>query len=164
MQRPEGFRSLADMLAECNLPGEPQMFCESESTPDAAEPGDAAEAEAEAEAARDLRLFHARIAENVESAVEMLLADIAADVLARELQIAPAVIQSIVAHALQRFAQEKPLRVRLNPCDAGRVCCELPVVPDQGLREGDAVIELRDGWVDISLGSRLANVLVRAQR
>jgi flagellar biosynthesis/type III secretory pathway protein FliH len=119
-------------------------------------------AEAEAAIVRDLHLFHACIAEGVEAAVELLLSDIAADVLARELQIAPAEIESIVRRALERYAQEQPLRVRLSPSEAARISCSVPIVADECLREGDAVIELRDGSIDASLGVRLACVLERA--
>lgn len=160
MQKPESFRSLAGMLAGCEMPEEIAAPEEDGPVPETME----CEERAESEAAilRDLRLFHARIAEGVEAAIDTLLADIAADVLARELQIAPADIEVIVERALQRYAQEQPLRVRLSPCQAGRIACSVPVVADERLREGDAVVELRDGSVNASLGVRLACVLERA--
>lgn len=162
MQRPESFRSLADMLAGCEVREEMEAPEEDTPAPETIECEE--RAEAEAAIVRDLRLFHARIAESVEAAVDTLLADIAADVLARELQIAPAAIEAIVARALQRYAQEQPLRVRLSPCEAERIACGVPIVADERLREGDAVIELRDGSVDASLGVRLACVLEHAER
>lgn len=160
MQRPEGFRSLAEMLAAYE---DRQEIAAPEEEAAAVETIECDErAEAEAAILRDLRLFHARIAEGVEAAVHTLLADIAADVLARELQIAPAAIASIVEGALQRYAQEHPLRVRLSPGEAARIACSVPVVADERLREGDAVIELRDGSVHATLGVRLGCVLERA--
>ncbi len=114
-----------------------------------------------AELARDVRLFHARIIEAVEDAVEMLVTDIAADVLGRELLLEPAGIEAIIDRALQRFAAEEPLRVRVHAQDVERLKCGVPVVADTQLRPGDAIIELRSGSVDASLGVRLA-ALVQA--
>jgi flagellar assembly protein FliH len=108
---------------------------------------------------RDVRLFHARIIEAVEAAVETLVTDIAADVLARELLLAPAEIEAIVDRALSRFAAEEPLRVRMHAEDVTRLHCGIPVLADEALRPGDAVIELRNGSVDASLGVRLASLL-----
>ena len=110
-------------------------------------------------AVRDLRLFHARVIEAVEAAVETLVGDIAADVLGRELLLAPAGLEVIVDRALQRFASEQPLRVRVHPDDACGLNCGVPVVADARLRRGDAAIDLRDGSVDTSLGVRLAAIV-----
>lgn len=108
---------------------------------------------------RDLRLFRARIAEAVETAAELLIGDIAAEVLARELELAPANLHRIVDRALQRYFSEEPLRVRVHPADAATIECGVPVVADDGLLRGDAILELRDGYVDARLGVRLATVL-----
>lgn len=113
------------------------------------------------ELVRDVRLFHARVIEAVDAAVERIVADIAADVLARELLLAPADIDAIVDRALRRFAAEEPLRVRVHPDDAARLHCGVPVIGDPSLRCADAILELREGSVDASLGVRLA-ALVRA--
>jgi flagellar biosynthesis/type III secretory pathway protein FliH len=103
-------------------------------------------------------LFHARVIEGVEAAVETLLTDVAADVLGRELLLAPADLKTIVNCMIQRYLSDEPLRVRVHPSDAG-FSCALPVVPDERLRSGDAVMELRCGTVDAALGVRLATVM-----
>lgn len=159
LQTPEQFRSLAATLlaARAPGPGEPAFEIVQEIVQAVADEPD----DDEVELARDVRLFHARIIEAVEAAVEMLVADIAADVLARELSLAPVEVDAIVDRALQRFAAEEPLRVRVHADDLPRLECAVPAVADARLRPGDAVIELRAGTVDLSLGVRLAS-LVRA--
>ncbi len=108
---------------------------------------------------REMRLFRARIIEATEAAVETLVADIAADVLARELRLAPADVETIVDRALQRFFEDEPLRVRVHADDALNVECGVPLVTDAKLQRGDAVIELRTGTIDARLGVRLATLL-----
>ena len=160
LQTPEHFRSLAATLLAARTPAidEPPLEIVEEIVHDDVmhDAGDD-----ELELAREVRMFHARVIEAVEAAVETLVNDIAADVLGRELAIEPVEIEAIVDRALQRFASEEPLRVRVHPDDVVRVACGLPVVADARLRAGDAVIELRNGSVDASLGIRLS-ALVRA--
>lgn len=108
---------------------------------------------------REMRLFRARIIEATEAAVETLVADIAADVLARELLLAPADVETIVDRALHRFLADEPLRVRVHAGDVPSVHCDVPLVADETLRPGDAVIELRTGTIDATLGVRLATLL-----
>jgi flagellar biosynthesis/type III secretory pathway protein FliH len=110
----------------------------------------------EVQLGKDVRLFHARVIEAVEAAVETLLEDIAAEIVGRELELQPVHIGAIVDRALQRLAGEEPLRVRVHADDAARVRCGVPVVEDAHLRPGDAVIELRDGITDLTLGARFA--------
>lgn len=155
MQTPDDFISLAS-----------QMRAQREPEPEAEVPGLAFEEEPdepyaieERELVREVRLFRARIAEALEQTLRTLLCDIAAEVLARELQLAPADIAAIAARVLERFAQEEPLRIRANPGDAARVDCGIPVVEDPRLPQGDVVIELRDGAIVSSLGLRLDAVL-----
>lgn len=165
LQTPERFRSLAATLlaARTPAPDEPALELVEEDDTIAAQDdhGDDEPDDDELELAREVRLFHARVIEAVEAAVETLVADIAADVLGRELLLEPADIEAIVDRALQRFAAEEPLRVRVHAEDASRLNCGVPVAADMRLRRGDAVIELRNGSVDASLGVRLAT-LVRA--
>lgn len=164
MQTPERFRSLASTLlaARTPAPDEPAFeIVEELLEPHDDHVDDPQDTEDELELAREVRLFHARVIEAVEAAVEALVADIAADVLGRELLLEPVDIERIVDRALQRFAAEEPLRVRVHAEDAARLGCGLPVVTDMRLRPGDAVIELRNGSIDASLGVRLA-MLVRA--
>jgi flagellar biosynthesis/type III secretory pathway protein FliH len=111
------------------------------------------------EAMREVRLFGARVAEALDSAVEQMLCDVASDVLGRELVLTPADVERIVDRALRRYAAEEPLRVRVHPDDAAKLQCGVPVLADAQLRRGDAIVELRDGFIDASLGVRLDAVL-----
>ncbi|HEY9180016.1 MAG TPA: FliH/SctL family protein [Candidatus Baltobacteraceae bacterium] len=112
--------------------------------------------------AREVRLFHVRVIEGVEAAVERIVTDIAADVVARELLLEPADIEAIVDRALQRFSRKEPLRVRVHREDAPRVNCGFPVAADDALRPGDAIVELRTGSVNASLGVRLSAIVAAA--
>lgn len=149
MQTPEGFRSLADLLRSREPPADD---LESVQGREEIAPPD------EVEAARDVRLFRARIAEAVDSAVIVLCEDIAAEIVGRELQLAPAEIGAIVQRALKRYHSEGIARVRVHPDDASSMPCEA-VVCDPGLRRGDAVLDVATGSIDVSLGVRLDSVL-----
>ena len=107
---------------------------------------------------RDVRLFRAHVAEAVDASVQLLLQDIAADVLARELQIAPADIAAIVQRVITRFDADEPLRVRVSQSEHA-VDVDIPLLIDPELRAGDAIIEFASGSVDARLGTRLACVL-----
>ena len=113
----------------------------------------------EVAAAREIRLFMARAAEALECTIEMLRTDAAAEILGRELQMAPADLRAIVARTIQRYALEAPVRVRVHPDDLVALDGEFPVVADPELRRGDAVLEVRGGAIDASLGVRLDSVL-----
>lgn len=164
MQTPEQFRSLASTLIAQRKPAEDEpafSIVEDAIDPimdEVVDTGEADESDESADLLRDVRLFHARIIEAVEAAVETLAGDIAADVLGRELLLAPADMEAIVDRALQHYACEQPLRVRVHESDAAMTCA-VPVVPDARLRPGDAVIELRNGAVDASLGMRLTTLM-----
>lgn len=109
----------------------------------------------------DARRFRAALAECVTGCVDDVLRDIAGDVLARELLLAPSDVAAIVAQAIERYGIE-PVRVRVRREDfsiAKR--CGIPCVVDDALRGGDAVIETRYGSIDASLGVRLERVLAR---
>lgn len=178
MQTPERFRSLAATLIAARAPAPDEPAFEIVEELERASRSSAALRQAQdeqayaqddgewgddlLELAREVRLFQARVIEAVEAAVETLVGDIAADVLGRELLLAPADIDAIVDAALERFVSEEPLRVRVHPEDVPRLACGVPVVADAGLRPGDAVIELRRGSVDASLGVRLATLLQAA--
>lgn len=105
--------------------------------------------------AREVRLFRARLEETARTAVQALLLDIAAAVLARELELAPADIAAIVDRVIAQYRAEEPVRVRVNARDAERVRCDLPVLPDDSLLPGDAVLELRAGSAIATLGARV---------
>jgi flagellar biosynthesis/type III secretory pathway protein FliH len=108
----------------------------------------------------EVRQFRAALADAVAFASTALLEDVAAAVLARELQLAPADIAAIVADALARYREDDPLVVRVHPEDAAALAqFDVKVVPDASLRRADASIELRCGTIDATLGARLARVL-----
>lgn len=158
MQTPEEFRSLADLLREKPI----QPLTKNETVEERAECSDGSVAEAAA--ARDIRLFRARVQEALESSLAELRCDIASEIIGRELQLAPASIEEIVRRALRRFARERPARVRVHPEDASLLCAQnVETVADLSLRRGDAVLECSGGTIDISLGVRLDAVL-RAHR
>ena len=160
---PEQFRSLVSMLRGTVRT---EIVEEHLATPDAFHvmAGDTAPESDELEdeqfaVLRDARIFHARIAEAVEDAVESLLGDIAAIVLGRELELSSADISAITERALQQFAAEEPVRLRAHPDEVDVLDCAVPVVADDALRRGDVVIELRTGTVDATLGARLDAVM-----
>lgn len=161
MRTPENFRSLASMLLRQSEPAagdtEPVL-----SGVEAIPQCDTDASEDELELMREIRLFHARIIEAAEAAVERVVSDVAADVLARELLLEPADIEAIVDRGLKRFAAEEPLRVRVHADDAPRLNCSVPAIADERLRAGDAVIELRGGSIDATLGVRLSTVVEAA--
>ncbi len=158
MPAPDEFRSLADVLRERQYVTAP--------SPDAIEKvvEAAPEGTGERAAARDLRLFHARIEEGIEAAIAILRSDIAAEIVGRELQLAPVAIDEIVRRAVRRFRVESPVRVRVHPEDAGSLAEDgIQTVADPDLRRGDAVLEMGGGTIDLTLGVRLDAVL-RADR
>lgn len=106
-------------------------------------------------ALRDARLFRARLADAFDDAVARLVRDLAADVLARELRLAPVEIATLVRRVLERAPV---IRVRVAPADAGFVR-GVPVLADPALAPGDAIVELGRGELDARLGVRLAAVL-----
>lgn len=126
-------------------------------------PGEAEEAEPASELDEvfsDVRRFRAGLADALDVAVDTLLRDIAADVLARELLLAPVEIARIVERARERFAPEEPLFVRVHP-DEAQALAGMPVATrsDERLRRGDVVIELRSGTIEMTLGTRLAALI-----
>ena len=150
MQKPDEFRSLAEMLRE---PRDAQPAAQAEP------PEEEGARDDESVAAREIRLFMARVGEAIESATEMLRNDIAAEVVGRELQLAPSDVRAIVERTLKRYSLETPVRVRVHPGDLAALDGVFPAVADAQLRRGDAVLELRDGTIDASLGVRLDAVL-----
>jgi flagellar biosynthesis/type III secretory pathway protein FliH len=154
LQTPEEFRSLSDLLRE----GHAVVAESAETIEPAAEDEDGFHDEIAA--ARDVRLFRARLEEALESTIVTLRCDIAAEIVGRELQLAPASIAQIVRRAVRRCAAEHPVRVRVHPEDMAALSGGgIETVGDHGLRRGDAVLECDGGAIDISLGVRLDAVL-----
>lgn len=165
MHAPERFRSLAATLLASRAVciDEPPIEIADEAVRVLADPVespyDDERATEEFEIVRELRLFRARVVEGVEAVVETIVQDIATGVLGRELQLAPVDIAHVIEKALQRYFSDEPVRVRVHPDEAASISCAVPVAADERLRAGDAVIELRCGSVDATLGVRLASVL-----
>jgi len=114
------------------------------------------------EALAAARRFRASLADALDAARDTLLRDVACDVLARELQVAPADVAAIVARALERYANDVPVRVRVHPGDVSFLAdCTVNVAADSTLRPGDVAIDVRAGTIDASLGARLACALGR---
>jgi flagellar biosynthesis/type III secretory pathway protein FliH len=112
----------------------------------------------EDELAADVRRFRAGLLDAFDVVRERLLREVASEVLARELHLKPADIGVVVSQALERL--DSPLTVRVSPSDADALAaCDIRVIPDASLRSGDAVFDVRDGTIDVSLGVRLDRVL-----
>ncbi len=114
------------------------------------------------DAGAEVRRFRAALADALEYAVEELLRDIAASVLARELTIAPADVHAIVQQARERYQIDEPFAIRVHPAE----CAMLQDQPvrmkaDPSLRRGDVVLEVACGTIDATLGARLDRVLSR---
>lgn len=158
------FVSLADVLrppapATAPAPDAPPPALEPAPAQRAAEPERTAtdeRAQVELVAAlRDARLFRARLGDAFDDARSRLVRELAAGVLARELQLAPCDLDALV----QRVLVDAPVvRVRAAPCDVAAIR-GVPVVADPELAPGDAVVELAGGALDARLGVRLALVL-----
>jgi flagellar biosynthesis/type III secretory pathway protein FliH len=122
-----------------------------------------AEEAAASSAARDALTFRARLAEAFDDARGQLLTELASEVLARELQLAPAAIDAIAERLVETFGRDGPVALRLSPRDCARVELDIPIEPDSSLRSGDAVLVVRDGELVSSLGVRLDTVLRSAE-
>ena len=108
------------------------------------------------------RLLRAHLREAADEAIDVLLADIASEVVGRELRLQPADLRNIVSAAVERYRFESPLRIRVHPEDAPDLDdIALEVICDRMLRRGDVILELREGAIDLSLGVRLERLLQR---
>lgn len=106
------------------------------------------------------RRFRAAIDDAADYAVEELLKDVAAHVLARELTIAPADLAAIVLRARSRLSRENIVTVRAHPSETDALSqLDVRVLPDPSLHPGDVAIDLRSGTIDLSLSVRLEAIL-----
>ncbi len=109
----------------------------------------------------EAKRFRAALADAVEACLGELLTDIAGDILARELVLAPCDLHAIVGRAIARYGAD-PVGIRVHPEDAPLFdTMDVRIVSDGSLRRGDAVIETRSGSIDASLGVRLERLLAR---
>lgn len=106
-------------------------------------------------------MFRARVREAFERERAALLAGLATDVLARELQLAPAEIGAIAARLVDDFSSETPVALRVHPGELASVDVDIPIEGDPALRRGDAILVVRDGTLESRLGVRL-DAVVRA--
>jgi flagellar biosynthesis/type III secretory pathway protein FliH len=112
------------------------------------------------DAAAEARRFRAALADALALSLERLVRDVACDVLARELLLAPPDVAAIAARALERYLDDGPLQLRVHPDDRGACdTLDFRVVTDKRLRAGDVVLDVRCGSIDASLGARLETVL-----
>ncbi len=108
-----------------------------------------------AAALREARVFRAQLRDAFDAAAQELLRELAADVLARELRLAPCDLAAIV----RRVAHGAPVVcVRAAGADV-RPIDGLAVVRDDSLAPGDAIVEVVGGSIDVRLGVRIADVL-----
>ncbi len=114
---------------------------------------------------RDARVFRAHAADAFDEAAARLVRELAAQVLVRELRLAPCEIAELVARARERIPV---LRVRVSPHDARRMhdassgsvaLHDVSLIADEQLDDGDAILEVAGGSLDARLGVRLADVL-----
>ena len=107
-----------------------------------------------------VRRFRAALADALDFAVEAMLADVAASVVARELELAPADVAAIVRNVRARSAGEEPLLVRVHSGDlAALEGFDCAVAADPTLRRGDVEIDVLAGTIDATLGARLEALL-----
>lgn len=107
-----------------------------------------------------VRRFHAALADALAASLDDLLRDLASDVLARELSLAPCDVERIARGLLERYASQEPLALLVHESDVAAVeGLGVAVRSSRDLRRGDCTLVLRYGSIDASLGARLADVL-----
>jgi len=152
LQRPDGFRSFAELLA----PVEALETAETQT----ASPTPAFNAH---DITRELRLFNAHLNDALQRATETLLECIADDVVARECLWAPPDIQQIINNALVNVAPVTPLTIRVSPSDAATVTrATIPVESANELDPGDVELLFSGGKLCSTMRTRLDGAIVRA--
>jgi flagellar biosynthesis/type III secretory pathway protein FliH len=111
----------------------------------------------------ELRRAYAAAQEALERGVAETLATLAERVLGRELALAPADVEALVGEALETFARERPIALRVAPSVAAKFESSLPLRGDAALEPGDLVLETADGEIDLRIATR-ARELLRALR
>jgi flagellar biosynthesis/type III secretory pathway protein FliH len=152
------FVPLADVLrpkaAACAAPAGGESAADCGDTALVTEPVNDVPADAVA-AIREARLFRARLADAFDAASARLIRELASDVLARELKLAPCDLDALLRRAVERAPV---VRVRVAPVDLPRLR-DVACVADPQLAPGDAIVELDGGALDARFGVRLAAVL-----
>jgi len=116
---------------------------------------------AHADIVDDLVLMRLAALEASERAAERVVQLCAAEVLARELLLAPADIDAIVRRALASFALHEPFEIAVSAADAERIAASLPMRIDPALVAGDLVVIVRDGTFESTFAFRLEDALRR---
>jgi len=161
LQTPERFTSLATILREpTDMPSDQTIASDEQTAAHEPQP----EPTEEHAACDDVRLFRARVAEALESAVDGLYRDLAADVLARELMLQSADVSAICTALLARYAREVPVAIRVHPRECEALSgFDVAVLADQCLRPGDVMLDVANGSLDATLAVRLDQVLCKRQ-
>ncbi len=151
--------SLASLVASV---GKPSVAIVEQSVRDGAAPSPVAPTRerplldiARADIAQELALMRLAALEAFERASADLLRQLAHDVLARELAIAPADLCALAARALATFAELEPVAIVVAPSDACAFDTSLPVRCDATLDAGDLVIEVREGALESRFAARV---------
>lgn len=153
----ESFMPLRQWAASCNAA--PVVPSEIVGAAESCEEVDERGAGAQSAMLSEMRVWYARLNDALDAACERVLIEIAAGVLARELQLAPCDLSRLTA-SLRGESLGEPLRLRLHPGDAVRYGADaLPILADSTLEPGDAILELREGSIDARFGIRLAAAL-----
>ena len=118
---------------------------------------------AQAGVVHELTLLTLAAREAFARAAARLLRELANDVLARELLLAPADVAALVGRAVAAFAEHAPVGIAVSGFDADRVRAPLPVRVDPRLGAGDLVVDVRDGAFESSFTFRLEDALERAE-
>ena len=117
---------------------------------------------AHADIVHELALMRLAALESFERAKDALLEALAADVLGRELALAPVDVEALVRRAVARFADLEPVSIAVAPSDAERVHALLPMRIDAALEAGDLIVDVRDGALESTFLFRLQSALDRA--
>ena len=97
--------------------------------------------------------------EAFERSKDVLIASLAERVLGRELALAPAELNALVAEVVEGSRELEPVSLVLSVADAERVRTQLRTRIDPALAPGDFVVEVRDGALESSLRFRLQAAL-----
>lgn len=116
---------------------------------------------AHADVVHELALMRLAALESFERAKYRLLEALAAEVLGRDLALAPADVEALAQRAVARFADLEPVTIAVSPSDAERVRAPLPLRIDAALQAGDLVVDVRDGALESTFVFRLQSALDR---
>ncbi len=115
-----------------------------------------------ADAVHELAAMRLAAHEAFERNKDSLLASVAEHVLGRELALAPAELETLVARVVDASRDLEPVSLALSAADAERVRTPLPKRIDSSLAPGDFIVEVRDGALESRLRFRVRGALDRA--